>query len=302
MLLQIFINGVETDMTKKFTPEEIKQAVEDIKKLKPEYAPMLDLYEKIFSAQEISKESVKLDEFVIPADKLKIKLDEQFPLVTIPEFKFDGKAAGKLFGEICEILTSGENELSGAVKQIAELVSGKKIDTEKLFSSFIGEDESAFDGIEKEHGINKEILAYIVYNSLKPSLTVFAENMSANLDNAGAWEKGYCPVCGSSPEISLFEENGKRFLVCGFCGYKWASRRIYCPFCENTEHETLQYIEIEGEEEHRAYVCDKCKKYIKTTDVNKTTRLVYPSLEYQATPYIDLMIEEMGYTAGNIKK
>ena len=30
--------------------------------------------------------------------------------------------------------------------------------------------------------------------------------------------------------------------------------------------------------------------------------LVYPPLEYQATPYIDILIEEMGYTAGNIKK
>lgn len=300
--MQKLINGVETYMTQKFTPEEIKQAVEDIKKLKPEYAPMLDLYEKIFSAQEISRESVRLDAFVIPADKLKIKLDEQFPLVTIPEFKIDSKEAVKLFGEICDILTSGENELSGSVKQIVQLVSGKKIDTEKLFSSFINEEESVFDDIEKEHGIDKQILAFIVFNSLKPSLAVFSQNIAVHLEKAGAWEKGYCPVCGSAPEISLFEENGKRFLVCGFCSHKWASKRIYCPFCENSDHETLRYIEIEDEEEHRADVCDKCKKYIKTTDVKKTTRLVYPALEYQATPYIDLLIEDMGYTQGTIKK
>jgi FdhE protein len=141
-----------------------------------------------------------------------------------------------------------------------------------------------------------------VYNSIKPSLNVFAENVSVQLESISAWEKGYCPVCGSAPEISLFEENGKRFLVCGFCSHKWASKRIYCPFCENSDHETLRYVEIEGEEEHRADLCDKCKKYIKTTDVKKTTRVVFPALESQATPYIDLMIEEMGYTAGNLKK
>jgi FdhE protein len=154
-----------------------------------------------------------------------------------------------------------------------------------------------------EYGIDKQVLAFIVFNSLKPSLHMFAQNLSeAYLKDAGAWEKGYCPVCGSTPELSIFEENGKRFLICGFCGHKWASRRIYCPFCENSDHETLHYFDIEGEEEHRADVCDKCKKYIKTTDVKKTTRLVYPPLEYQATPYIDLMIEEMGFKAGNIKQ
>lgn len=289
-------------MTQKFTPEEIKQAVDDIRKLKPEYAPLLGLYEKIFIAQEKSKDDIKLPEFTIAPDKLKIKLDEQFPLVTIPEFKFDSLASGKLFGEICGILSAEDNEVSESVKKISKLAAEEKIDTDKLFSSILNEDETAFDDFEKDHGIDKHVLAFIAYNSIKPSLAVFSQKVAVHLENTGAWEKGYCPVCGSAPELSLFEENGKRFMVCGFCGYKWASRRIYCPFCENSEHESLQYIEIEGEEEHRADVCDKCKKYIKTTDVKKTTRLVYPPLEYQATPYIDLLIEEMGYTAGNIKK
>ena len=290
-------------MTQTFTPDDIKQAVGDIKKIKPEYAPMLDMYEKIFTAQENSKSSIKPAEFTIAADKLSIKLEEKFPLAAIHEFTYDSGSAGRLFGELCAILTENDNEISGAVKQIIQLLADKKIDTDKLFSSFIKEDETPFDSMSDEYGIDKQVLAFIVFNSLKPSLHMFAQNLSeAYLKDAGAWEKGYCPVCGSTPELSIFEENGKRFLICGFCGHKWASRRIYCPFCENSDHETLHYFDIEGEEEHRADVCDKCKKYIKTTDVKKTTRLVYPPLEYQATPYIDLMIEEMGFKAGNIKQ
>lgn len=289
-------------MTPNFTPDDIKQAVGDIKKIKPEYAPLLDLYEKIFIAQENSKSQIKLKDFVIPADKLSIKLNEQFPLVTLSEFDYDSSEAGKLFSEICDILTTGENEVSEPVKLITGLIKDKKIDTGILFSSFLKEDESVFEKIKKEHGIDKQVLAFIVYNSIKPSLNIFAENVAVHLESISAWEKGYCPVCGSAPEISLFEDNGKRFLVCGFCSHKWASKRIYCPFCENGDHETLRYVEIEGEEEHRADLCDKCKKYIKTTDVKKTTRVVYPALESQATSYIDLMIEEMGYTAGNLKK
>ena len=123
--------------------------------------------------------------------------------------------------------------------------------------------------------------------------------ISVNLDKDIEWDKGYCPVCGSMPELSLFEENGKRFLICGFCSHKWASKRMYCPFCENSDHETLQYYSIDDEEEYRVDVCEKCKKYIKTIDIKKTTRTIYAPLEIRSTPYIDIKFEEMGYKKGN---
>ena len=288
-------------MTQKFTAEDIQQAVADIKKIKTEYSPLLDLYEKIFVAQEKSKEAIKLEEFVIEKDKLAIKLSEKFPLVNLSEFRYDLGESSRLFSHICDILSADENEISEAVKRIAALAETDKIDLAEVFTSFLKEDEDFFKGLEKEHQVDRQVLGFVVFNSLKPSLNVFAENLSGSLDSVATWEKGYCPVCGSAPEISLFEENGKRFMVCGFCGYKWASRRIYCPFCENSDHETLRYIEIEGEEEHRVDLCEKCKKYIKTINVTKTTGRVYPSLENQATTYIDLYIEDMGYMAGNIK-
>ena len=129
---------------------------------------------------------------------------------------------------------------------------------------------------------------------MKPSLVMFSEMVSGYLDRELEWDKGYCPVCGSMPELSVFEDNGKRSLLCGFCGHRWPSKRVYCSFCENTDHETLRYYEIEDEEEYRVDVCDKCKRYIKTVDIKKTIRPVYLPLENISTPYIDLKFKEMG--------
>jgi formate dehydrogenase maturation protein FdhE len=28
----------------------------------------------------------------------------------------------------------------------------------------------------------------------------------------------------------VFEESGKRSLVCGFCRHKWTLKRVYCTF------------------------------------------------------------------------
>ncbi len=284
-----------------FNTEEIKKAAEEIKRKKPDFEIMINLYESIFIAQEKAKESISLPDFNISEEKSAIKQAEKFPLTAIQEFSIDYEVSEKLFLDICDILTATENELSETVRKISSLTKEKKIDLKKLFQTFIKEDESLFIEIEEKQDIDKQVLGFLVYNALKPSLSSFSAMISINLDKDTEWDKGYCPVCGSMPELSLFEENGKRFLICGFCGHKWASKRIYCPFCENTDHETLQYFDIENEEEYRVDVCHKCKKYIKTIDMKKTSRTIYLPLEVQSTPYINFKFEKMGYKPGNIK-
>jgi FdhE protein len=282
-----------------FDSSEIKKASDEIKKKKPEFAAMLDLYENIFITQEKAGKKISLPEFKIPQEKLSIKHAESFPLVDISEFSIDYKNSEALFNELCDILTDTENELSAMVKSIKLMTGENKIDLNKLFAAFIKEEESLFDEAETKYNIDKQVLGFLVFNALQPSLVSFSEMVSVNLEKDNEWEKGYCPVCGSMPELSLFEENGKRFLICGFCSHKWASKRMYCPFCENADHETLQYYSIDNEEEYRVDVCDKCKKYIKTIDIKKTTRTIYAPLEIRSTPYIDIKFEEMGYKKGN---
>ena len=279
----------------------IREAVEDIKKKKPEFNLMLDLYEKIFIAQENARRIIKLPDFIIPEETLSVKLKEKFPLVDISQFPIDHKVSGELFDEICDILTAEENELSDAVKKITALSSVNKIDKVSLFSSFLKEDESAYNEIEDKFRIDKQILGFVIYNALRPSISLFSEKISVYLKDLNEWGKGYCPVCGSAPEISVFEDNGKRLLACGFCGHKWDSKRIYCPFCENADHETLKYYDIEGEEEYRVDLCEKCKKFIRTIDIKKTTRKIYLPLESKSTPYLDLKFGKMGYRPGNIR-
>jgi len=285
-----------------YNSDDIREAVKQKKKIKPEYALMFDLYEKIYIAQEESKNSIKLNDFTIPDEVLSVKLKEQFPIVTLSQFIIDQNVSEELFKHLCTILIEAGNELSESVKKIISLLENKTLNLQTLFSEFLNENEDYFNGIENKSQIDKAILGFLAYNSLKPSLSIFSEKISHNLDKGKEWDKGYCPVCGSMPELSTFEENGKRFLVCGFCSHKWASKRIYCPFCENTDHETLQYFEIEGEEEYRVDVCNKCKKYIKTVSIKNTSRTVYLPLENQSTPYIDLKFEEMGYRPGNTEK
>lgn len=282
-----------------YSSDDIREAVKQKKKIKPEYAPMLDLYEKIYIAQEESKSGIHPDDLIITDDVLKIKLKEQFPLLNISQFAIDYNISETLFKKLSLILAGGGDELAAKVREISLLIDNSKLNLRDLFSEFLKESEEFFNKMENDFKIDKTVLGFLTYNSLKPSLSVFAGKASGYLSNETVWNRGYCPVCGSMPELSTFEENGKRFLTCGFCAHKWESKRMYCPYCENTDHETLQYFEIEGEEEYRVDVCDKCKKYIKTVNIKNTSRTVYLPLENQSTPYIDLKFEELGYRPGN---
>lgn len=283
-------------MTEETSSDFIARAVTEVKRLKPEYGLMLELYEKIFIAQEESVRDLRIPECHIPEEILEVKLREQFPLLEIAQFTVDAASAGRLLVSLCEIVSTAGDAISETAKQLKDAVEKGAVSSDDCFSAFLNEDESFFKAIEDEVHIDRRTLIFLVFNSIKPSLKKCAALAAEHLDPDKEWDKGFCPVCGSMPELSVFEDNGKRSLACGFCGHRWRSKRVFCSFCGNTDHETLRYFEIEDEEEYRVDVCDKCKRYIKTVDVNKLSRPVYLPLECITTPYIDLKFREMGFS------
>ena len=162
-----------------FTSEEIHQSVEEVKKKRPDYASMLDLYEKIFIAQETSKTSVHLKDFSIPDDVLSLKLKEKFPLINISQFIIDNEASKELFKKLSTILMEGISELSESIKKIISLIDDNKLNIDDMFTAFIQENESFFDTTEKEYDIDKKILSFIIFNSIKPSLALFSDKISS---------------------------------------------------------------------------------------------------------------------------
>ena len=253
---------------------------------------------KSFIAQEDSANQTHVEPPKISADTLVIKAKEQFPLIDLSQFAIDGKAATSLFRNLCKIVQQTSGEMSESAKTIAEAVDAEKLDLNALFAAFLKSGEDYFQKAADELKVDKKTLGFIAYGSVKPSLARCAEQLSTHFDKNLPWEKGYCPICGSPPAISIFEENGHRFFCCSFCWHKWATKRIFCPFCDNTDHNTLRYFDIESEEEHRLDVCDKCGKYIKTVDTRKANREIYPPLEYIATPHLDIKAAETGFKSG----
>jgi FdhE protein len=188
--------------------------------------------------------------------------------------------------------------MAEAARNIQEAIATGELDPPAVSAALLNTDDAYFKQIEKDVGIEKKALAFMAYSSIKPSLVHCAEQLAAYLDSDDPWDKGFCPVCGSAPGFSLFEDEGNRVLFCGFCWHQWAAQRIYCPFCENKDGKTLHYLFSQKEKNYRIDVCDSCKTYLKAIDQRNTDRIIYPPLEFVASLHLDIKAQEMGFKSG----
>ena len=280
------------------TSDHIKEAVKALKTLRPVYNEILDFYEQIFIAQEESKSHIQIEPVKIPDDIISVKAKENFPLITMSDFVIDTKASKDLMIQICNIVKELKGDMAVSAQAVLEAIEAEKIDLDSLFYSLFEGGASFFEKTAGRVEIDKNALAFMTYSSIKPSLTISEGQLSTYLNRESTWEKGYCPVCGSLPALSMFIGEGERFLFCSFCWHQWSSRRLFCPFCDNTDSKTLNYFYSEEEKEYRVDLCDSCKKYIKTVDTRQTQRYIYPPLEAVSTLHLDIEAQKKGFESG----
>ncbi len=291
---------VKNDMPQthaKSSPEAIETAVSQLKSARPVYKAMLGFYGNVFIAQE--KSDPIIDPIVIPDDIRSAKRKEGLPLIDKTEFRIDPAAARDLFLTLRDIAALPEGGLPVNVAPLKNAVLEEGIDLEKLSSAVLRDDEAPFAEAARKAGVETSLLEFLVYNSVKPSLTACRDGLIAHLDPDGRWDKGYCPVCGGLPVLSsLSGDAGRRRLFCAVCWHDWSVPRMMCPSCGRTDPKNHPYLHVEGEPEYRVDLCDGCGSYIKTVDLRQLNRPFHPPLEALATLHLDMTAREKGYGSG----
>jgi FdhE protein len=272
--------------------EKLKERIQQIKKKRPGYGEILNFYQKVREAQDKGKASLKIKPIQLRKEWKEILVKEGFSLIQKEDFPVDTKASIKLFQTLCQIGKDSNPHMAEQVIKIKEIIDGKKIDLKTLLKG--GVKEQKIEQVADEFGLDKKVFSFLTMSSIKPSIEAGMEQFRSQLDPE-TWLKGYCPVCGSFPSLSLLRgEGGKRYLICSYCGYQWRIDRLFCPFCNNQEQGSLQYLYGEGEESFRIDLCDKCHQYIKTIDYRNLEESD-PYLEDLATLHLDILASQKGY-------
>ena len=271
---------------------KLKKRIQQIKKKRSGYGEILDFYQRVKEAQDELKASLKIDPIQLKKEWKDLLAKQGFSLLQREDFPLDTEASMTLFQTLCQIGKGANPYMAEQVKKIEEALDSKKIDLKELLKK--GVKEERFEQIADEFGLDKKVLLFLIQNSANPSIEAGVEQLRTELDPE-TWLKGYCPICGSLPSLSLLkDEIGKRYLLCSYCGFQWRIDRLICPFCNNNQHESLRYLFAEGEEAYRVDLCEKCHQYIKTIDLRSIGESD-PSLEDLATLHLDVLASQKGY-------
>lgn len=228
-------------------------------------------------------------------DRLKdIKREEGFPLFSGGNLPVDYDAASRLLARFLEHLSHSEREDKEGLKKAWENLREDSAWTDSLLKAALNKDDKALSRIAQEVDLDARALLFLTRVALRPSLGALRNALSEKVDK-DAWDYGYCPLCGSQPDMAYFEKSGKRYLHCELCGEEWVSPRLKCPFCENQDHETLGYFHAEEEEGFRVDFCRKCMRYVKTVDKRALEEAGPMELEYLATIHLDIQATQQGF-------
>lgn len=269
-----------------------KERIQQIKKKRPGYGKILDFYQEVKEAQANVKASLEIDPIHLKKEWKELLAKEGFSLIQKEDFPLDIESSVKLFQTLYQIGKDANPYMAEQARKIEEAIENKRIDLKRLFKK--GVKEKNIEQVADELGLDKKVFLFLVQSSMRPSVEAGMEKLRSELDPE-AWLKGYCPLCGSLPTLSLLKEDvGKRYLLCSYCGYEWRVDRIFCPLCSNKDQEFLHYLVAEGEEAHRIDLCEKCHQYIKTIDLRKIEESD-PVLEDLATLHLDILASQKGY-------
>ena len=206
------------------------------------------------------------DLLVQPLDRLRfeqgVPLMSEGALLQVPEALWK-MAADRLI----PALEQGFPNLGKEIAIIRQAFSAGSLNPERCVTILTRDPGGEAEAAAADLGVGRLSMQFILGQIVKPLVEKKAEALSAIIAGLG-WPKGYCPVCGSMPELAFIKgEEGRRWLRCALCSQCWRFDRLFCPFCENENQEELLVYCVAGREQERAEICEKCGRYVVCIDL-----------------------------------
>ena len=272
--------------------DELLEQIDRLIQKRPIYKEALSIYRDLMIVLNEIEPEIKYE----MKDELfhDIKVKEGFPLFTREELPLDLKAVPSLFKRLLERLSSKERKDKEALEKTLDRVKTDPDWIKNIITAFLSKDETTIANMAEELNLEPMVLKFLTHMALRPSLNTLRESVRERIQG-DSWNYGFCPLCGSCPDVACLDEQGKRFLHCELCGYEWYYPRLKCPFCENNEPKELGYFVSEEEEGFRLDFCRKCNHYIKTLDMRVIDSPAPLELENLITLHLDVLAHEQGF-------
>jgi len=82
--------------------------------------------------------------------------------------------------------------------------------------------------------------------------------------------------------------------LCRYCETEWLFKLLACPWCNNEDHRSLAFLQIEDTPGYALHVCEQCRGYLKVVDEKNGGFCQMPAVEI-TTIYLDILARQQGY-------
>jgi len=274
--------------------EELIEKIGRIIQQRPMYKEALSVYRGLLGFVDEVQPGITYE----PGDASirEIKAREGFPLFSRERLPIDQEHAVMLFQRLLEHLSSMKRKDSEALEKAVKKARDNPDWVRDVMGAFLLGDETRIAKLAQEVALSPMVVMFLAHMALQPSMRSLRQSAAEEIPG-GTWRYGYCPLCGSFPDIAYFSDEGKRFLHCGLCGHAWNYQRLTCPFCGEQRAEQLGYFTSEEEKGYRVDFCKKCKHYIKTLDMRVVESPAPLEVENLITLHLDMLAHNQGFKA-----
>ncbi len=276
------------------TKDEIGKTAGIIQKARPAYGALIDFYSEVFMAQAQSRANITLDPILIDPALLALKFENGMPLIDPSQFLIDPEQAPLLLKKICDLAVALAPKLAGTGEKLGTALTNNDLDPKPVFFALLNNQE--VKKTAEMLDIPLDELTFFAFSAMAPAIQSCGAQLSAYLKDAPELKKGYCPICGSHPDVAFLDQDGKKFLMCSLCAHEWLTQRMGCVFCDSTDKDDQHYFFSNEEKEYRVYLCDNCHNYLKLVDLRQLDRSFFPKLEQITTLHLDYKAQEKGYS------
>ena len=270
-------------------------AIDELVQQSPEYGEILTLFRGIYSYVDESRGATGIS-FSPDAANHELRVQSGFPLVNPEIMTVDNVAATAFIAGLLATIGRESREGLPELERISQRLEEGKFDLPLLLGACLQRDRDKIASTAIEENVQAALLEFVLGATLKAALEPLATTLSE--EDFSGWQESTCPVCGARAGMAeLAGDEGRRYLCCSTCFFKWPYKRLQCPYCGNDESESLTYFTA-GDGPTRVDVCRKCTRYLKTRDSRKGHAALPLEVEDLVTIHLDLLAGREGFEKG----
>ncbi|MGE0394699.1 MAG: formate dehydrogenase accessory protein FdhE, partial [Vicinamibacterales bacterium] len=284
---------------------------------RPDLAPALDLQRTL-----LTRELELVDMFLagglprlsLPGRYVAAKLRDGIPALFGEPVPLPQHLLTLALRDFCERLATGRTEQTARAIQAA---FDGPLQPSAVISACFGRNQTQVRALAQHAGVAADVLWLIAELAVAPLAHLLQRQLFDGAATAGAapprpvpprtasagavltdalaaWDRGFCPACGSWPALLEAHDEGHT-LRCSFCALGWTLASYRCVYCGNDGESFVTAKPDPDVPGRRIQFCGECGGYAKVLDLPRPTEFPLVAIEDLASLDLDMLAIERQY-------